>query len=141
MSTAGLQVPSKAELWQAYSDAFHEFARSVEELESLKTIGTVDQASVDRALLALERARGHYHQSRDALALALLSGRPSNLAETQVSTGPPDDSQRVRAIAQLLWEFEARREGFAEDDWYHAEEIIRNAREGDALSAFGAALS
>lgn len=135
MSTPGLQVPSKAELWQAYGQAFHEFARRVEELESLKAAGTVDQTSVDRALMALERARVQYHQSRDALALVLLSDRPSRLAELQGPGRLGDDSQRVREIAQLLWEVEARREGFADDDWYHAEQIIRNAREGDSLAA------
>jgi Protein of unknown function (DUF2934) len=134
MSTAGLQV-CKAELWQAYREAFQEFARRVEELESVKTTGNADRTSVDRALLELERARVHYHQSRDAIASVLLSGRPSRFAEVQSSTRPRDDNQRVREIAQLLWEFEARREGFADDDWYRAEEIIRSARAADTHSA------
>jgi Protein of unknown function (DUF2934) len=132
MSAAGVQVHSRAELWRAYREAFQEFARRVEELESQKTTGRMDRTSVDRVLLELERARVHYRQSRDALASALLSGRSFRFAELQSLMRPPDDNQRVREIAQLLWEFEARREGFADDDWYRAEEIIRSARAADA---------
>jgi Protein of unknown function (DUF2934) len=141
MSTAGVQVHGRAELWRAYREAFREFARNVEELESRKTNGKMDRASVDRALLELERARVHYRQSRDALAIVLLSGRSSRLAEVQSPTRPPNDNQRVREIAQLLWEFEARREGFADEDWYRAEEIIRSARAADAHPASRASLS
>jgi hypothetical protein len=101
----------------------------------------MDRTSVDRALLELERARVHYRQSRDALASALLSGRSSRFAGVQSLTRPPDDNQRVKEIAQLLWEFEARREGFADDDWYRAEEIIRSARAADAQPASRASLT
>jgi exonuclease VII small subunit len=132
MSTAGVQLHGRTELWRAYREAFQEFARRVEELESQKTTGHMDRISVDRALLELERALVHYRQCRDALASALLSGRSSRFAEVQSPTHPPDDNQRVKEIAQLLWEFEARREGFADDDWYRAEEIIRSAKTADA---------
>jgi hypothetical protein len=132
MSTAGVQVQGRAELWRAYRETFQEFARRVEALKSQKTTGHTDRTSVDRALLELERARVHYRQCRDALASALLSGRSSRFAELQSPTRPPDDNQRVREIAHLLWEFESRREGFADDNWYRAEEIINSARAADA---------
>jgi Protein of unknown function (DUF2934) len=140
MSTAGVQVHGRAELWRAYREAFQEFARRVEDLESQKTTGHTDRTSVDRALLELERARVRYRQSRDDLASALLSGRSSEFAEVQSPTRPPDDNKRVNEIAHLLWEFEARREGFADDDWYRAEEIIRSARATDAQPASRASL-
>jgi exonuclease VII small subunit len=116
MSAAGVQVHSRAELWRAYREAFQEFARRVEELESQKTTGHMDRISVDRALLELERALVHYRQCRDALASALLSGRSSRFGEVQSLTRPPDDNQRVEEIAQSLWEFQARREGLADDE-------------------------
>jgi Protein of unknown function (DUF2934) len=141
MSTAEVQVYGKAELWRAYREAFREFARRVDELESLKTNGNVNRTSVEIALLELERARVHYRQSRNALASVLLAGRASKFAEDPSSARPQDDNQRVREIAQLLWEFEARREGFAADDWYRAEEIIRSARAADAKPACRASLS
>jgi Protein of unknown function (DUF2934) len=111
------------------------------QLESQKTTGHMDRTSVDRALFELEKARMHYRQSRDALASAPLPDRSSEFAEVQPLTRPPDDNQRVREIAQLLWEFEARREGFADDDWYRAEEIIRSARAADAQPASRPSLS
>ena len=135
MSTAGLQKYGKTELWQKYREAFHEFARRVEELKSLRASGNADRTSVNSTLLAFERARVKYYESRNALAAVLLSGRLSRSAEVQWSVCPRDDNQRVREIAQLLWEFDARREGFAEDDWYRAEAIIRSARAADARPA------
>ena len=83
MSVAGLPVSRKAELWQAYGEAFHEFALRAEQLQSLTTSGTADRASLENALLALERARAQYHQSRDAMALLFLSGRPSRFVPLQ----------------------------------------------------------
>ncbi len=104
----------KAELWRAYREAFQDFARRVGELESQKGAGNVDRTSIHRALLELEKARARYRQSRDALASVLLSGRPARFAEIQWSAPPRDDNQCVKEIAQLPWEFEVRREGFAE---------------------------
>ena len=136
MGPAGLQVYSKADLWRAYREAFQEFALRVEELESKKNGGSADRTSVRRVILELEKARLHYRQSRDVLASVLLSDRPSRFAEIEWFAYRTDDTQHVREIAQLLWEFEARREGFADDDWYRAEEIIRSARaaHGNAVS-------
>lgn len=83
MGTAALQVHDRAELWRAYGEAFHEFARRAEELQSLNATGTADRISLENALLALETARTRYHQSRDALALLFLSGRPSRFVPLQ----------------------------------------------------------
>jgi hypothetical protein len=95
-------VYGKAELWRAYREAFQKFAQRVDELESLETNQTTNRTSVDRALFELERARVHYRDSRDALALALLAGRRVRFALDQSSTPQLDDYQRVREVAQLL---------------------------------------
>lgn len=139
MSTAGVQVQvyGRAELWRAYREAFQEFARRVEELESQKGTGNVDRTFFHKMLWELEKARVHYRQSRDVLASVLLSDQPCRFAEVQWLSHPSDDGQRVREIAQLLWDFEARREGSADDDWYRAEEIIRSATAADANPACG----
>jgi hypothetical protein len=139
--SAGLQSFGEAELWQAYREAFKEFARRVKELESLKTTGNVDRTSVDRALLELEMARVHYRQFRDTLASLLLSRRSSGFAE---SNGPRVHWMTARRYERLLsccGNLKARREGFADDDWYRAEEIVRSARAADGHPASRASLS
>jgi hypothetical protein len=141
MSTAEAQVYGRAELWREYREAFRKFAQRVNELESLKTKKNVNRRSVDIALFELEKARVYYRQTRDSLASVLLSRRPGKFAEDQLSTRLQDDNQHVREVAQVLWELEARREGFADDDWYRAEEIIRSARAAHSEPACRASLS
>jgi hypothetical protein len=43
------------------------------------------------------------------------------------SPAPRDPVEHIREFAQLLWDFEDRRDGRAEDDWYRAEKIVRSA--------------
>jgi hypothetical protein len=76
---------------------------------------------MDDALLELERARLYHNQCRDALAAAL---RP----DSQLASAPPREHvQHIRELARLLWDFEDRRDGRADDDWYRAEKIVRSA--------------
>lgn len=108
-------------LWREYRRAFEEFARKARIVQSLKESARPARASIDDALLELERARLDYNNCRDALAAAL---RPnSNLAP--VSSG--DHVGHIRELARLLWDFENRRDGRADDDWYRAEKIVRSA--------------
>ena len=72
-------------------------------------------------MLELERARLHYNNCRDALAAALRPG--SNLAP--MASG--DHVGHIRELARLLWDFENRRDGRADEDWYRAEKIVRSA--------------
>jgi len=65
-------------LWREYRRAFEEFARKARIVQSLKEGAGPARASIDDALLELERARLHYNNCRDALAAALRPG--SNLA-------------------------------------------------------------
>jgi len=108
-------------LWREYRRAFEEFARKARIVQSLKEGAGPAPASIDDALLELERARLHYNNCRDALAAALRPG--SNLAP--MASG--HHVGHIRELARLLWDFENRRDGRADDDWYRAEKIVRSA--------------
>ena len=121
MSVVAEQPSTNVSLWREYRQAFQEFARKAQNVQSLKEALDPAGASIDNALLELERARLYYNDCRDALAAALLPD--SKLA----STAPREHVQHIRELAQLLWDFENRREGRADDDWYRAEKIVRSA--------------
>jgi hypothetical protein len=116
------ELPStNVSLWREYRQAFREFARKAQSVQSLKEAPEPARASIDDALLELERARLHYNDCRDALASAL---RP----DSQLASAPPREHvQHIREFARLLWDFEDRRDGRADDDWYRAEKIVRSA--------------
>lgn len=116
------QLPStNVGLWREYRQAFQEFARKAQSVQSLRDALNPARASIDDALIELERARLHYNNCRDALASALLPN--SKLA----FASPREHVQHIREFAQLLWDFEDRRDGRADDDWYRAEKIVRSA--------------
>ena len=75
-----------------------------------------------------EKAHLRYNESRDALATALLAGSAYSNSLKQSLDAPREDTQRVKEIAELLWEFENKRDGKADEDWFHAEKIIRRAK-------------
>jgi hypothetical protein len=127
MSTTGEQAPNKLDLWREYRQAFQEFARTVDYVESLKTCANASLAAIEMALLDREKAYARYESCRDALAAALLSGSPRNVLPRQTFGLPQENALRVKEIAELLWEFENRREGKADDDWFRAENIFRRA--------------
>ncbi len=121
MSAAAAQPSTNVSLWREYRQAFREFARNAQSVQLLKDAPEPARASIDNALIELERARLHYNECRDALAAAL---RP----DSQLASAPPrEPGQHTREFARLLWDFEDRRDGRADDDWYRAERIVRSA--------------
>ncbi|MBZ5633366.1 MAG: DUF2934 domain-containing protein [Acidobacteriia bacterium] len=79
-----------------------------------------DWPAIDAALLELEKARLNYNQYRDILAQQLLSS-------SQLPDSLQPDSDRVREIAELRWELAGKPEGTDDENWYRAEEIVRQA--------------
>jgi Protein of unknown function (DUF2934) len=121
MSVVAEQPSTNVSLWREYRQAFREFARKAQSVQALREAPEPARASIDNALLELERARLHYNDCRDALAAAL---RP----DSQIASAPPREHvQHIREFARLLWDFEDRRDGRADDDWYRAERIVRSA--------------
>jgi hypothetical protein len=121
MSVVANQPSTNVTLWREYRQAFREFARKAQSVQSLKEGPDPAGASIDNALLELERARLHHNNCRDALAYALLP-------DPRLASAPPRQHiQNIRELAQLLWDFENRRDGRADDDWYRAEKIVRSA--------------
>jgi hypothetical protein len=114
----------KSNLWLQYRQAFHVFSQSAEMVDSLKTNPNVPRTTIDLALLELERAHLHYNQCRDALAQSLLSGSAGSFEHALSSAAANDTVEHVRQIAELLWEFENKRDGGADEHWYRAEKIV-----------------
>jgi exonuclease VII small subunit len=103
------------DLSKAYRSAFEEFSRRVQRVQQLTAEENPDVAALDAALIELEQARLAYNTCRDALARHLLS---SPTAHTH--------GDRVKRMAELLWEVEGRPDGTADKDWHRAEEIVRH---------------
>ncbi|HMJ61815.1 MAG TPA: hypothetical protein VK493_08635, partial [Bryobacteraceae bacterium] len=72
MSVVAKQPSTNVSLWREYRQAFQEFARKAQSVQSLKEALDPAGASIDNALLELERARLYHNDCRDALASALL---------------------------------------------------------------------
>jgi len=125
MSRAYVETINKAEAWRAYKAAFHDFSECVRRLQTLTTDPHPDRTVIQDALLEVERARMIYEASRDALAQELLP--PSRRASVQHEDSEEATNERVRDIAELLWESAGRPEGTADEDWRAAEEIIKRA--------------
>jgi hypothetical protein len=73
----------------------------------------------------VEKARAVYDGCRDALAQQLLP--PSESANLPFEDPPEAKTERVKSIAELLWESAGRPEGTADEDWRKAEEIVKRA--------------
>lgn len=112
---------SRAEAWRAYERAFHEFSARVTQLQNLTTDPHPDKNKIEATLVEVEKARRIYDRNRDALAQLLLPPSKRTLPTTDRT------KERVRSIAELLWETAGRPEGTADDDWHRAEEIVRQA--------------
>jgi hypothetical protein len=126
MNVVAEQASAHVALWREYRLAFKEFAHKAQIVQSLKEIAGPARASIDDALVELERARLHHNNCRDALAAALLPG--SKLSASNLASAAPDHHvEHIREFAQLLWDLEDRRDGRADDDWYRAEKIVRSA--------------
>jgi hypothetical protein len=113
------QVPEETlttlALSKTYRSAFEEYSRRVQHVQQLTADENPDLAALDTALLELEKARLAYNACRDALARHLLA-----------SSTPRTHGDRVKRMAELLWEVEGRPDGTADQDWHRAEEIVRH---------------
>lgn len=134
MRTAAEQARDKSELWREYRQAFQEYALAVEEVEALKKYENLSDSAIEAALLVREKAYGRYEDCRDRLAAALLADSSRNVVPRQVLLIPRGNRERVKDIAELIWELEHRPEGKADDDWFRAESILRRAEEGQSVT-------
>lgn len=112
---------------EAYECAFMEFSKRVREVQRLASQPCADPRAMDAAILELERARLLYDRCRDLMAEELL---PASSRHKIRHTAPDSGevfAERVRGVAELLWEAAGRPEGTADQDWRRAEEIVRRA--------------
>jgi Protein of unknown function (DUF2934) len=107
---------------QAYREAFADFAKKAQHVQTLSAQSNVDARTMEAALLELERAHVQYNQRRDEWVQHLLPGAAVKQAEIERA-----HADCVRSIATLLWENAGRPEGTASEDWRKAEEIVRQA--------------
>jgi hypothetical protein len=84
-----------------------------------------NRAAIEAALVDVEKARAIYDEYRDALARELLPS--SRTASFPVVDPPQAITERVKSIAELLWETAGRPDGTADEDWRLAEEIVKRA--------------
>ena len=112
--------------WQRYETAFQDFSRKVARVQFLSAQLQRDQAAIDASLLDLEKARLIYNECRDAWANRLLPSERALPAAGELESAL-EFSERVKQLAELLWEVTGRPEGTADRDWYKAEEIVRRA--------------
>lgn len=141
MSTAGEQAADKSVLWHEYRKAFQEYALAVDEVEALKQCANPSDAAIEAALLTQEKAYGRYENCRDRLAEVLLADNLRSVLPRQVLLIPRGNSERVKDLAELIWELEHKPEGRADDDWFRAESILRRAEESEGVSVAAAALA
>ncbi len=108
-----------------YRRAFAEFAGKARQARALMAASNPDWPAIDATLLELERARLDYNRHRDILAQLLSSQQPGAHSLPPHSAEP--HANRVRAIAELRWELAGKPDGTAEENWFRAEEIVRQA--------------
>ena len=125
MIRAHVQSFARVEAWRAYQRAFHEFSERVRHLQTLTTDPHPNRAAIEAALVDVEKARSIYDGYRDALAKQLLP--PAQTARFTIVDPPEAVTERVKSIAELLWESAGRPDGTAEEDWHLAEEIVKRA--------------
>jgi len=136
MSPAHARTLTKMEAWRSYQLAFHNFSERVRHLQALTTDPHPDAPSIESALLEVEKSRLVYDTCRDAMAKHFMP-------ESRRLPAPSVDHQdaiaeRIRSIAEVLWESAGRPQGTADDDWRRAEAIVRRAGEmvhGSATAA------
>ena len=106
----------------AYREAFAEFSKKAQHVQTLRLLSNVDPKTMEAALLELERAHVQYNLRRDEWVQHLLPGGAVKQAEVERA-----HQDCVRSIAAMLWENAGRPEGTASEDWRRAEEIVRQA--------------
>ena len=112
---------------QAYECAFQEFSDSVRALQCLTLHPSPDAATINVAVLELEKAHWVYDRCRDALAVELLPPSMRSMFHRIEPNSAEAYEDRVRAVARLLWETVGGPEGTADDDWHRAEQIVHRA--------------
>ncbi len=125
MIRAHVQSIARVEAWRAYQRAFYEFSERVRHLQTLTTDPHPNRAAIEAALVDVEKARSIYDDFRDALAKQLLP--PAQTARFTIVDPPEAVTERVKSIAELLWESAGRPEGTADQDWRLAEDIVKRA--------------
>ena len=125
MSGAQVQIISKAEACRAYESAFHRFSEQVRRLQILTSDPHPNRVAIEAALVDVEKARVLYDCSRDEMARVLLP--ISRGVEVPCKDTPEALNERVRGIAEILWESSGRPEGTADEDWRVAEQIVKQA--------------
>ena len=113
--------------WEEYRLAFHDFARSVQHVESLMERPNPNQGAIGQAILESERARAIYARHRNALARQLLRAAHRDAVANAFNESREDRTARIHEIAELLWKAAGKPDDSAEKDWYRAEEIVRSA--------------
>jgi len=126
MEATQTRLSSNQLLWQAYRDSFREFEREASRLAEIKAQSSHEPADAERALLRVEHARLVYNDVRDTLAASLMSPDRSR-ALFAIPAAVRREHNRVRSIAELLWELAGKPQGSADDDWYRAERVVRRA--------------
>jgi Protein of unknown function (DUF2934) len=119
------QLSGERLLLQAYRDAFRQFQREANRLAVIKAQLSHDPAEAEKALLRVERAHLAYNHARDTLAAFLMSAENSR-ALLAIPEGARRERNRVKDIAELLWELAGKPQGSADDDWYRAERVVRH---------------
>jgi hypothetical protein len=110
------------EIEAEYRQAFENFSRKAERVQSLSAQPSTDGQTFDAALVELERAHLAYNQARDAFLRSLLP-ESAQIAEFSDQEHASD----VPTLAELIWERAGRPDGTAEEDWRRAEEIVKCA--------------
>lgn len=125
MNRAHVQSIARVEAWRAYQRSFHQFSERVRHLQALATDPHPNRPAIEAALVEVEKARVDYDGCRDALAQQLL---PASEGGRFSSEDPPQAiTERLKSIAELLWESAGRPQGTADEDWRLAEEIVKRA--------------
>jgi len=125
MIRAHVQSITRVEAWRAYQRAFHVFSERVRHLQTLTTDPHPNRVAIEAALVHVEQARAIYDGYRDELAKELLP--PARTASFTIADPPEAVAERVKSIAELLWESAGRPDGTAEEDWHLAEDILKRA--------------
>ena len=121
------RATAATDVQQAYERAFQEFSDRVRALQCLTSHPSPDAAAINLALLELEKAHWAYDRCRDALAVELLPAYMRGAFRRVEPNSAEVYEDRVRAVAQLLWESLGRPDGTADDDWNRAEQIVSRA--------------
>jgi len=108
--------------WKTYRHAFENFREQVHAVQSLGA-SHAPKETLDAAVIKLQIAVEEYRIARDVLLHEMIPSEDRANA-TQDDIAHPE---RVKEIAELLWELEGRPDDSALDDWYRAEAILRRS--------------